>query len=266
MFFNSWTTGFASRTGNQEISRIFDCIQLAAATFYFLDRLLLWQKSHSSLRASQTSMTPSSSSSSSSCWTGSLWGKTSVCGFKMIQNCSKWLTCVSFCWGASLEILQHDTWWEQQFGGCQIHDEPCVQLIQPHCQLWAGKPSGPGDVLTKYVFWVEYQKGWLGPPTLSSTNIHNDVACKTNLLRPNSFWEWWWATCEPSLHDGDGDLGVNLRPVYHTYICVSCWGLWCWFWLKSTEINAGLQCCVLSRLVVFATCEHTTTWEGGNKN
>ena len=27
MFFNSWTTGFASRTGNQEISRIFDCIQ-----------------------------------------------------------------------------------------------------------------------------------------------------------------------------------------------------------------------------------------------
>ena len=48
MFFNSWTTGFASRTGNQEISRIFDCIQLAAATFYFLDRLLLWQKSHSS--------------------------------------------------------------------------------------------------------------------------------------------------------------------------------------------------------------------------
>ena len=59
-------------------------------------------------------MTPSSSSSSSSCWIGSLWGKTSVCGFKMIQNCSKWLTCVSFCWGASLEILQHDTWWEQQ--------------------------------------------------------------------------------------------------------------------------------------------------------
>ena len=45
--------------------------------------------------------------------------------------------------------------------------------------LWAGKPSGPGDVLTKYVFRVEYQQGWLGPPTLSSTNIHDDIAEQT---------------------------------------------------------------------------------------
>ena len=141
--------------------------------------------------------------------------------------------------------------------------------------LWAGKPSGPGDVLTKYVFRVEYQQGWLGPPTLSSTNIHDDIAEQT--------------CSDPLPFKNDGGQPVNLacmmvratwlqfeagvswvhmyiyiyKHIYlYIYIAIGCWRL--------VEIN-GNPCrtailCVLFRPVVFAPCEHTKTWEGGNQS
>ena len=61
-----------------------------------------------------------------------------------------------------------------------MHDESNSLATSAYsASLWAGKPSGPRDVLAKSVFRVEYQQGWLGPPTLSSTNIHDDIAEQT---------------------------------------------------------------------------------------
>ena len=89
MSFNSWTTGFTPRTTKkyQEFSIAINYLLLPVTSL-----MDCWQKSRSSLRASQTSMTPSSSS----CWTGSLWGKTSGTGFKIIQNGLKFSSHVNY--------------------------------------------------------------------------------------------------------------------------------------------------------------------------
>lgn len=147
-----------------------------------------------------------------------------------------------------------------------MHDESNSLATSAYsASLWAGKPSGPRDVLAKSVFRVEYQQGWLGPPTLSSTNIHDDIAEQT--------------CSDPLPFKNDGGQPVNLACMMvratwlqfeagvswvHMYIYIS---LGCW---RLVEIN-GNPCrtailCVLFRPVVFAPCEHTKTWERGNQS
>jgi len=81
-----------------------------------------------------------------------------------------------------------------------MHDESNSLATSAYsASLWAGKPSGPRDVLAKSVFRVEYQQGWLGPPTLSSTNIHDDIAEQT--------------CSDPLPFKNDGGQPVNLACV-----------------------------------------------------